>query len=255
MTISDEDLLAYADGKLTPAEMADIDLLLVDDAEARETIAALRQSSLPYREAAEALIDVPDLSHIAHHIKSYQPETRPSLLKRFAPLAASVAVFFVVGLLAGQHIFPPGAPKPTQWAVWVDRIASYQALYTRDSVSPANTPDSRKNGQMLRVSKLLGTTIKAPDLAGLDADYKYAKVFAIDGSPLAQIAYLPKSGEPFSLCLMKTDKADHGPKFSTAHGVNVAAWRKGGIAYVFVGRTPRDVMDRYIGAIRAETGA
>lgn len=255
MTISDEELLAYADGKLTPDEMADIDRLLADDAEARETIAALRQSSLPYREAAEALIEVPDLSHIADQIKAYQPVAAPSRFRRFAPLAASIAVFFVAGLLAGQHLFPPGAPKPTQWAVWVDRIASYQALYTRDSVSPAATPAARKNGQMLRVSKLLGTTINAPDLAKLGADYKYAKVFAIDGAPLAQIAYLPKSGEPFSVCLMKTDKADHGPKFSTSHGVNVAAWRKGGIAYVFVGRTPRDMMDRYIGAIRADSGA
>jgi len=54
---------------------------------------------------------------------------------------------------------------------------------------------------------------------------------------------------------MKTDKPDHGPKFSTTHGVNVASWRKGGIAYVYVGKTPRDMMDRYIGALRAETGA
>jgi anti-sigma factor RsiW len=255
MTISDQDLLAYADGLLSPEEAADIDRLLVDNAEARDTIAVLRRSALPYREAAEALIEVPDLSRLANHIQSYEPTPAPSVLKRFAPLAASIAVFFVVGLLAGQHIFPPGAPKPTQWAAWVDRIASYQALYTRDSVSPSDTPDARKNGQMLRVSKLLGTTINAPDLAKLGADYKYAKVFAIDGAPLAQIAYLPKSGEPFSVCLMKTDMPDHGPKFSTAHGVNVATWRKGGIAYVLVGRTPRDAMDRYIGAIRSATGA
>ena len=50
----------------------------------------------------------------------------------------------------------------------------------------------------------------------------------------------------FSLCLMNTDKPDHAPKFSTAHGLNVASWRSKGIAYVYVGKTPRDVMDRYI---------
>lgn len=184
MTLSDEKLLAYADGLLSPAEIAGMDRLLADDPDARETIAALEQSALPSRETAIALIDVPDFSHIADHIQSYQPLASPSRLSRFAPLAASIAVFFVVGLLAGQHIFPPSAPKPTQWAVWVDRIASYQALYTR-AVSPSNPPDSRKVGQMLRVSELLGTTIKAPDLAPVDADYKYAKVFAIDGRPLA----------------------------------------------------------------------
>lgn len=255
MTISDEKLLAYADGLLSPEEIADIDLLLADDAEAREILVALKKSDLPYREAAETLIDVPDLSHLADHIQSHHPAPRPAFMTRFAPLAASIAVFFVVGLLAGQHVFPTSAPKPTQWAVWVDRIASYQALYTRDTLPMGNPPASRQAGQMQRVSKLIGAPITAPDLAKLDADYKYAKVFAIGGQPLAQIAYLPKSGAPFSLCLMKTDKPDHAPKFSTAHGLNVASWRAKGIAYVYVGKTPRDVMDRYIDAMRTQTGA
>lgn len=256
MTISDEKLLAYADGLLTPAEKAEIDALLAEDADARETLAALRKSDLPYREAAETLIEVPDLAHLAVHIEAYQPPApRPAFLSRYAPLAASIAVFFVVGLLAGQHVFPPSAPKPTQWAVWVDRIASYQALYTRDTLPMGNPPLARKTGQMQRVSKFLEAPITAPDLAELDADYKYAKIFAIGGQPLAQIAYLPKTGAPFSLCLMKTDKPDHEPKFSTAHGLNVASWRRNGIAYVYVGKTPRAVMDRYIDAMRTQIGA
>lgn len=256
MTISDEKLLAYAEGLLTPVETAEIDALLAEDPEARETLAALRKSDLPYREAAETLIEVPDLSQLAAHIEAYQPPPpRPAFLSRYAPLAASIAVFFVVGLLAGQHVFPPSAPKPTQWAVWVDRIASYQALYTRDTLPMGNPPLARKTGQMQRVSTFLEAPITAPDLAKLDADYKYAKIFAIGGQPLAQIAYLPKTGAPFSLCLMKTDKPDHEPKFSTAHGLNVASWRRNGIAYVYVGKTPRDVMDRYIDAMRTQTGA
>tara|TARA_R110002072_G_scaffold140427_4_gene284699 strand:- start:1872 stop:2639 length:768 start_codon:yes stop_codon:yes gene_type:complete len=255
MTISDEKLLAYADGRLSPEEIAEIDRLLPEDEQAREILAALKKSDLPYREAAETLIDIPDLSHLEALIRTHRAAPRPSLMSRYAPIAASVAVFFVVGLLAGQHLFPTAPPKPSQWAVWVDRIASYQALYTRETLPMGNPPVSRKTGQMQRVADLLGVPVTAPDLAALDADYKYAKILAIDGKPLAQIAYLPKSGEPFSLCLMKTDKADHAPRYSTAHGLNVASWRSGGIAYVYVGKTPRDVMDRYIGAMRTQIGA
>jgi anti-sigma factor RsiW len=255
MTISDEKILAYVDGLLSPDEAAELERLLAGDADARELVEALRQSDLPYREAAESLIDVPDLTHIESMIRSHTPAPRPSLLSRYTPLAASIAVFFIVGLLAGQHVFPPATPKPTQWAIWVDRIANYQALYTRDTLPMGNPPATRKNGQMLRVSKFLGTPVVAPDLANLEAHYKYAKIFAIGGQPLAQIAYLPKSGEPFSLCMMKTDKPDHGPKFSTAHGLNVASWRAKGIAYVYVGKTPRDMMNRYIAAMQAQSGA
>jgi hypothetical protein len=54
---------------------------------------------------------------------------------------------------------------------------------------------------------------------------------------------------------VNTDKADHAAKFSTAHGLNAASRRLKGIAYVYVGKTPRDVTDRYIDAMHTQTGA
>ena len=260
MTISEERLLAYADGLLSPEEVADIDRQLAQDPEARELLEALRRSDLPFREAVESLIEVPDLTVIQNSIRqnsirAHEPAGRRSFLARFAPLAASVAVFFVAGLLAGQYVFPPAAPEPTKWAVWIDRIANYQALYSRSTLAMRNPPAERQVQQMERISKALGAPLKAPDLSPLQADFKYARLYKIDGLPLAQIAYLPRTGEPFSLCLMKTDKPDHGPKYSRAHGVNVAAWRRNGVAYVYVGETPRDVMDRYIEAMRSQSGA
>ena len=72
---------------------------------------------------------------------------------------------------------------------------------------------------------------------------------------MAQIAYLPKSGEPFSLCIMKTNKPDRPPKFQEAHGLNVASWRRNGIEYIYVGETPRKTMDGYIAAMQAQIGA
>ena len=255
MTISEERLLAYADGLLSPEEVADIDRQLAEDPEARELLQALRRSDLPFSDAVESLIDVPDLSHIQQIIQSREIAPRPAFLARYAPLAASVAVFFVIGLLAGQHVFPPSQPEPTQWAVWVDRIANYQALYSRSTLAMPNPPAERVIRQMQRISKAIGAPITAPDLSPLQADFKYARLYKIDGQALAQIAYLPKTGEPFSLCLMKTDKPDHGPKYSKAHGLNVAAWRRNGVAYVYVGETPKEVMDRYIDAMRTQAGA
>ena len=150
---------------------------------ARELVEALRLSDLPYREAADSLIDVPDLSHIESTIQSYTPQPRAGLLARYAPLAASIAVFFVVGLLAGQHVFPVAEPQPTKWAVWVDRIANYQALYSRSTLAMGNPPRERIVRQMDRVSKAIGATITAPDLSTMQADFKYARLYKIDGQP------------------------------------------------------------------------
>tara|TARA_R110000868_G_scaffold150567_8_gene373941 strand:+ start:3073 stop:3846 length:774 start_codon:yes stop_codon:yes gene_type:complete len=255
MTIPEDRLLAYVDGLLSPEEIADIERRLADDPEASELVDALRRSDLPYREAAETLIAVPDLSHLAETIRDHVPARRPSLLSRYAPVAAAIAVFFAIGLLAGQYVFPPTQPEPTKWTVWLDRIASYQALYSRSTLAMGNPPPARRLRQMERISKAIGTPIVAPDLSSLDADFKYARLYKLDGLALAQIAYLPKTGEPFSLCLMKTDSPDESPRYSTAHGINVVTWRHGGVAYVYVGETPRDVMDRYIAAMRVQSGA
>ena len=259
MSIPEDKLLAYADGLLPPEEAAAVERDLADDAEARALLDALRASDLPYRDAVETLVEVPDLSAIraaidAQNTPSDAP-SQPAFFTRYRAIAASVAVFFVVGLLAGQHLFAPEAPKPTQWAVWVDRIASYQALYSRATLSMRNPPADRIDRQMARVSKAIGANIAAPNLTALDADFKYARMYALDGLPLAQIAYLPRQGEPFSLCLMKTDKPDHAPRYSKAHGINVATWRRGGIAYVYVGDTPKETMERYIAAMQRQSGA
>lgn len=254
MTIPEDRLLAYVDGLLSPEEVIDIERQLVGDAGAREILEALRASDLPYRKAVDSLIDVPDLTHISRTFRSHAQSNGSTFLSRYAPLAASIAVFFVIGLLAGRHVFPPEAQQPTKWAIWVDRIASYQALYSRNTLAMRNPPAERRVRQMQRVNNAIGTTVAAPDLSSLAADFKYARLYKIDGQPLAQIAYLPKKGEPFSLCFMKTDKPDRGPKYLTAHGQNVVAWRKNGVEYFFVGETPREIMNGYISAIQAQLG-
>ena len=168
---------------------------------------------------------MPDLTNIRSIVEDYAPSAKQTFFAGYRARAASIAIFFIVGLFAGQHVFPLTQPEPSQWAVWVDRIASYQALYSRATLSLPNPPKERIARQMARVSRAIGSEVAAPDRTSLDADFKYTRIYDLDGAALAQIAYLPKKGEPFSLCLMKTGKPDHAQKFSTAHGLNVATWR------------------------------
>lgn len=254
MTIPEDRLLAYVDGLLPPEEIAEIERQIASDAEAQKLVDILRATDLPYREAVESLIDVPDLTQIEDSLRRHNAPAPTRYLARFAPIAASIAVIFVAGLLAGQHLFPAAQPDPTKWAIWVDRIANYQALYSRATLAMGNPPAERRIRQMQRVSKAIGAPVTAPDLTALAADFKYARLYKIDGQALAQIAYLPKSGEPFSLCLMKTDKADRPPRYLKAHGQTVVAWRKGGVEYFYVGETPRRIIDGYIAAIRTQIG-
>jgi anti-sigma factor RsiW len=251
MTISEDRLLAYVDGLLSSEEAARLEQELASDAEARMTVEALRATALPFRDAVKTLIDVPDLTAIAARIDADGGRRRATVL-RFARIAALVCLFFGAGVLAGHYALPPAQPEKTQWARWVEDIAAYQALYTRETLSLPTPDDKRFGVQMARVSKALGQKIVAPEFHELKADYKYARIYAIDGLPLAQIAYLPDRGAPFSICMMKTDVADHEPRYMKARGMNVATWRYKGIAYVFVGDVERAEMDRYIAETRKQ---
>ena len=251
MTISEDRLLAYVDGLLSSEDSARLEQELASDAEARMTVEALRASALPYRDAVETLIAVPDLSGIAAKISADGGRRRATVLK-FARIAAAVCLFFGAGVLAGHYALPPSQPEKTQWARWVDDIAAYQALYTRETLSLPTPDDKRFEVQMARVSKALGQKIVAPEFQELKADYKYARMYAIDGLPLAQIAYLPEKGAPFSICMMKTDVTDHEPRYMQARGLNVATWRYKGIAYIFIGDVQRAEMDRYIAETRKQ---
>lgn len=254
MTIPEDRLLAYADGLLAPDEAAQVERELADDAEARTVVEALRASAFPYREAVETLIPVPDLSDLEASLHARAPRA-PGRIVPFARIAAMIAVVFAAGILAGRYALPPVQPEKTQWARWVDDIAAYQALYTRETLSLGNPDAARRERQMARLSKALGTKIAAPELVSPKADFKYARMYAIDGQPLAQIAYLPEHGLPFSLCMMKTEIADHEPRFMKARGLNLATWRYHGVAYVLVGAVDRKEMERYIRTIRSQQGA
>ncbi len=253
MTIAEDRLLAYFDGLLSPEDAAALEAELRTDAEAAALVEALRASDLPYREAAEALIPVPDLSEIEAFLADPPKPARTGtpVIRWIGAIAASV-LLFVGGIYSGQNFFQP---EKTQWAEWLEEIASYQALYTRETLSLGNPPPEPVQRQMARVSKALGQEIKAPDFAAVKADYKYARMYGIEGQPLAQIAYLPKEGRPFSLCMMKTDVPDHQPRFAEAYGMKLATWRHKGIAWVLVGGVSDAERDRYIEIARKQIGS
>lgn len=253
MTIAEDRLLAYVDGLLSPEEAAALEAELRTDREAAAQVDALRASDLPYREAAESLISVPDLSEIEAFL-AFPPEPARSggSAIRWVGAVAAAVLLFVAGIYSGQNFFQP---EKSQWAEWLEEIASYQALYTRETLSLGTPPADRVRRQMARVSRALGQEIKAPDYGSVAAEFKYARMYGIEGQPLAQIAYLPKEGKPFSLCMMKTDIADHPPRYAEAYGMKLATWRHKGIAWVFVGGVSETERDRYIEIARRQIGS
>ena len=151
MTISEDRLLAYVDGLLSEEEVREIERELAVDADARTVVEALRASALPYREAVNDLIPVPDLSKLETEIR--RAHTRPTArIYRFAPIAAALLLFFGAGLLAGHYVLPP--PQEALEAKYKEELEAVFGVVFNGLFTITNMPIKRFADQLYKQGKL-----------------------------------------------------------------------------------------------------
>jgi anti-sigma factor RsiW len=140
-------------------------------------------------------------------------------------LAAGLAVAAFLGL---------GAPTPAKPG-WVAYVASYQALYTTQTLTLSAPPShDETQAQLAAVSAALGLDITALPMAqGLT--FKRAQVLGFNGKPLIQIAFLRDDGTPVALCIIPAGPDTEGMELDTAQGLDLARWNAPGFGYLLIG--------------------
>src|SRR5215469_10842796 len=134
MSIDETDLLAYADGNLSPERMAEVEAVVACSPELGARLAAMRASVLPYGAAYEAQ-PFPALparlsARIAELIEAdsrRQQARRPSWPRLVAAFAAGVVCCAVSWTLLST-----GRPLSLTARVvspWIQAVADYQQLY------------------------------------------------------------------------------------------------------------------------------
>lgn len=169
--------------------------------------------------------------------------TRP----RNAPLwlaAAFVAGAFCTGIvlrLAPGFVptSPSGAGNTTLAATdaspWVKAAVGYQQLYTRDTVEDV-TPDLSAAAKTVNAIRHVdGLDLRVPDLHAAGLSFKGIARLRFQGKPLVQIVYLPKTGAPIALCVMKDMRPDKTIAQQRVDGMNVVSWRKNELKYALIG--------------------
>jgi anti-sigma factor RsiW len=166
---------------------------------------------------------------------------------RNAPAWAAVA--FVVGVFSGGAALrlmpgaPPGlnasgeslASASGQASPWVRAAAGYQELYSRDTIAELR-PDMASSAQTVdEIHKLDGLPVQVPDLSAAGLTFKRVQRLTFDGKPLVQIVYLPKTGAPVALCVMKDPKANRTVLQQRVNKMNVVTWRQDELSYALIG--------------------
>jgi len=117
----------------------------------------------------------------------------------------------------------------------VRQAASYQQLYSRDTMSYV-TPDPEGVGKTINdIRHLDGVALRVPDLSSAGLTFKRVQRLRFNNKALIQLVYLPQRGDPVALCVMKEPMPDQSVAQLEVSGMNVVVWRQSELGYALIG--------------------
>ncbi|MEM6372442.1 MAG: hypothetical protein AAF727_06650 [Pseudomonadota bacterium] len=233
---SDEDLTAFLDGEADAALEAEISAALEKDAALADRMAGLDVPMDALRDAFDGMLasapPMPDLTPAAPK-SAPAPEPananrRPSWVLGFGTFGTGLAAGLAMALFTGF-----GTPEPAPRG-WVSFVASYQSLYTTQTLAAIDTSPQEATAQLASISDPIGIDLTSvPDAQGLT--FKRAQLLNFNGKPLVQISYLRDDGTPVALCIIPAGPDTQGLSMGAAEGLDVARWNTPGYGFLLIG--------------------
>ena len=247
MSIDETDLLAYADGDLSPARMAEVDAVVARAPELAARLAVMRASVLPYRAAYEAQPLPPLPTSLSTRVadlieaESRRQRARRSSGPRFvAAFAAGVVCCALSWTLLST--WQPLALTARGVAPWIQAVADYQQLYSRETLADV-TEDPQLSERIIGELRVVdGMTVRVPDLRSAGLTFKRVQRLSFHRQPVVQMVYLPEHGDPIAVCITRDVRADEDPHVQQIDELSTVSWRRGKVGYLLLGKAPAQSM-------------
>jgi len=160
---------------------------------------------------------------------------------------AAGSVCYNVTLHLAQELMPkikpvsaPVAPlastaQPASARPWIETVTDYQKLYARETLSGLG-PSPKRFGPAINAFRgPEGWAIQAPDFRAAGFIFKGMQRLSFNGQPLIQLMYLPKSGPPVSLYVIKESHPDETALQKRVGILNIISWRRNNLRYALIG--------------------
>jgi anti-sigma factor RsiW len=119
---------------------------------------------------------------------------------------------------------------------WVMAAASYQQLYSRETLANVDTNTDLSLKTVKEIRQDDGLALRIPDLSAAGLTFKRVQRLRFNNKPLVQIVYLPEKGAPIALCVMKEVKPDAALADQRVASMTVVTWRQAELGYALIGQ-------------------
>lgn len=179
----------------------------------------------------------------------------PSLGQPWRPVAA-LASFVLVALVAGgigYGLALRGGETHGGGETWLQAVAEYWRFTTVKTLALVPSPDLAAS-QLQLASTALGLPLAPRTIAG-DGAFRGAQLYAFEGKPLVQIAYLDPDYGPIAFCIIRNGAKDSiAPTTTEIEGFSIVHWQAGGYGRMLIGRAPAQHLEALAERLDAEAG-
>ena len=226
--VSELDLHAYVDGRLSEERRAEVDAYLTASAQESERVRAYQEQNEILHTLFDSVLDEP-----------IPPKWRSSRRHWSFPLrpVAAASVCIIVGGLLGWALRGEYAGRSAKRVDFARQAAMAHAVYTPEVRHPVEVSAQQEEHLIGWLSKRLGAPLKAPHLLDLGYELVGGRLLPGDQGPVAQFMYQDKNGQRLTLYI-KTDASTEREtafRFSQEGTVGVFYWIDRQLSYALSG--------------------
>ena len=232
--VTEADLVAYVDGKLSTERAAIVAAWLDQHPADRARIDQWR----PQSDILHAALDPVLLEPIPDRLSAHLAERRRPWL---TPLA--MAASLVIGVGVGFGIWG-GTPQSTANNIAAIALSAHD-VYIREVRHPIEVPVSDEAHLVAWLSNRMDTEIAPPDLSGDGLSLLGGRVVPDNGQPAALLMYEDATGERYTLLVVRNAETEITSfRYVSAGSSGTTYWLAGPIGYAFSGPGDRETLLR-----------
>jgi anti-sigma factor RsiW len=243
MATDDTMLMAYVDGELDPAGVAEVEAAMAADLAVARRVRQLRDATTALRAAFNEPMREPVPERLLAPLGALGPQRwGAGLFGRYAAMAAilAIAVLGGVALFANSGVELPYRLVAQQQDTWLNSITNYHQAYVRSAASEDRSLVD-VGGEDLGYledwfGKRLKRSVRLPQLEPKGFRLQGGRLTFVESRQAAQFFYKAVDGPGvISLTIAQTKRRDAEWTRTQRAGLNVIYWRRNGYAYVFAG--------------------